>query len=309
MARLDRPAERDRRGHDPAAADRRRDHRAAAPPAAARPPARDARPAVRGPAGRPADGQLAPRRVRGARASRSSAAASSSTSTWPRGGAVAAASGVLLRSPLRVRRRLPRAKAVSRRWAAAVVRRDVGRAVDRAPARRVRARLPSVRAARRRRSCGRWPTRCTRPGATCPSSRSWAASAARFRPASGVADLAEAAEAIPAQLEAGYTTICFKPSQFTDDPAQVGRLCRQPGRLIAAENSAVRSTDGLDVAVEVEGVVAALAADARVARAAERRLEVAHVEAVDPHGAGDERRADPLGRGSAEPVKTVAARP
>ena len=37
----------------------------------------------------------------------------------------------------------------------------------------------------------------------------------------------EAAEAIPAQLEAGYTTICFKPSQYTDDPAQVGRLCRQ----------------------------------------------------------------------------------
>jgi probable F420-dependent oxidoreductase len=41
------------------------------------------------------------------------------------------------------------------------------------------------------------------------------------------ADLAEAMEAIPAQLETGYTTICFKPSQYTDDPAQVGRLCRQ----------------------------------------------------------------------------------
>lgn len=40
------------------------------------------------------------------------------------------------------------------------------------------------------------------------------------------ADLAEAAEAIPAQLDAGYTTICFKPSQFTDDPAEVPRLCR-----------------------------------------------------------------------------------
>jgi probable F420-dependent oxidoreductase len=49
----------------------------------------------------------------------------------------------------------------------------------------------------------------------------------RFPSPDGVADLAEAAEAIPAQLAAGYTTICFKPSQYTDDPAQVGRLCRQ----------------------------------------------------------------------------------
>jgi len=49
----------------------------------------------------------------------------------------------------------------------------------------------------------------------------------RFPSRGGVADLAKAMEAIPAQLEAGYTTICFKPSQYTDDPAQVGRLCRQ----------------------------------------------------------------------------------
>jgi probable F420-dependent oxidoreductase len=52
----------------------------------------------------------------------------------------------------------------------------------------------------------------------------------RFGSADGVADLAEAAAAIPAQLAAGYTTICFKPSQFTDDPRQVGSLCR---RLVA----------------------------------------------------------------------------
>lgn len=49
----------------------------------------------------------------------------------------------------------------------------------------------------------------------------------RFPDGGGVADLMEAAEAIPAQLEAGYTTICFKPSQYTDEPAQVGRLCRR----------------------------------------------------------------------------------
>ena len=49
----------------------------------------------------------------------------------------------------------------------------------------------------------------------------------RFPDPNSPADLAEAMEAIPAQLEAGYTTICFKPSQYTDDPAEVGRLCRQ----------------------------------------------------------------------------------
>ena len=49
----------------------------------------------------------------------------------------------------------------------------------------------------------------------------------RFPDPNSPADLAEAMEAIPGQLEAGYTTICFKPSQYTDDPAQIGRLCRQ----------------------------------------------------------------------------------
>ena len=49
----------------------------------------------------------------------------------------------------------------------------------------------------------------------------------RFPSAGEVADLDEAAHAIPAQLAAGYTTICFKPSQYTDDPREVGRLCRR----------------------------------------------------------------------------------
>jgi probable F420-dependent oxidoreductase len=48
-----------------------------------------------------------------------------------------------------------------------------------------------------------------------------------FPSGGGFADLAQAAEAIPAQVAAGYTTICFKPSQFTDDPAEVGDLCRR----------------------------------------------------------------------------------
>jgi probable F420-dependent oxidoreductase len=48
-----------------------------------------------------------------------------------------------------------------------------------------------------------------------------------FEDADGVADLARAMEAIPPQLEAGYTTFSFKPSQFVDDPDEVGALCRE----------------------------------------------------------------------------------
>jgi len=49
----------------------------------------------------------------------------------------------------------------------------------------------------------------------------------RFPDATSVADLGEAAEQIPEQLAQGYTTICFKPSMFTDDARQAGRICRE----------------------------------------------------------------------------------
>ncbi len=65
----------------------------------------------------------------------------------------------------------------------------------------------------------------------------------RFPPAGEVADLDEATEAIPAQLEAGYTTICFKPSQYTDDPVRTSGGCAVSwSGHSGAENSAVRST-------------------------------------------------------------------
>jgi probable F420-dependent oxidoreductase len=47
-----------------------------------------------------------------------------------------------------------------------------------------------------------------------------------FADETSTADLGRAAEAIPAQLAAGYTSICFKPSMFTDDAAEVGAVCR-----------------------------------------------------------------------------------
>ena len=47
-------------------------------------------------------------------------------------------------------------------------------------------------------------------------------------------DLTQAAEAIPEQLASGYTTFCFKPSQYTDDPAEVPALCRELVERVAA---------------------------------------------------------------------------
>ena len=41
-----------------------------------------------------------------------------------------------------------------------------------------------------------------------------------------VADLGQALATIPPQVAAGFTTFCIKPSQFTDDPRDVGRLCQ-----------------------------------------------------------------------------------
>jgi hypothetical protein len=52
------------------------------------------------------------------------------------------------------------------------------------------------------------------------------------------ADLAEAAEQIPAQAEAGYTAICFNPAQYTDDVRDVGNLCRE---LVARAAAYTRS--------------------------------------------------------------------
>jgi probable F420-dependent oxidoreductase len=47
-----------------------------------------------------------------------------------------------------------------------------------------------------------------------------------FADGNRVADLGQALAVIPPQVAAGFTTFCIKPSQFTDDPRDVGRLCR-----------------------------------------------------------------------------------
>jgi alkanesulfonate monooxygenase SsuD/methylene tetrahydromethanopterin reductase-like flavin-dependent oxidoreductase (luciferase family) len=54
-----------------------------------------------------------------------------------------------------------------------------------------------------------------------------------FPDATGVADLPRALESIPGQLERGFTSICFKPSQYTDSLEGVGPLCREIVRRVA----------------------------------------------------------------------------
>jgi probable F420-dependent oxidoreductase len=49
----------------------------------------------------------------------------------------------------------------------------------------------------------------------------------RFPDNDSVADLGEALASMPQQLERGFTTICIKPSQFIDDPAEFGEFCRE----------------------------------------------------------------------------------
>jgi probable F420-dependent oxidoreductase len=56
----------------------------------------------------------------------------------------------------------------------------------------------------------------------------------RFPDAVGPADLGQALEALPAQLTAGFGTICFKPAMYLDDARDVGSLCRDLVRRVGA---------------------------------------------------------------------------
>src|SRR4051794_26684487 len=57
----------------------------------------------------------------------------------------------------------------------------------------------------------------------------------RFPRPDAVADLDEALAAVPGELDRGFTSICFKPSMFTDDPGQVGAVS---ARVVEAVNAA-----------------------------------------------------------------------
>jgi probable F420-dependent oxidoreductase len=56
----------------------------------------------------------------------------------------------------------------------------------------------------------------------------------RLTRASGVADLDEALAGVPVQIRRGFTSICFKPSMFTDDRDAVPEICRRVVECVAA---------------------------------------------------------------------------
>jgi probable F420-dependent oxidoreductase len=58
-----------------------------------------------------------------------------------------------------------------------------------------------------------------------------------FPDPASVADLGEALASIPGQLAAGFGSICIKPSQFVDDPARIGALCREVVERVSALTS------------------------------------------------------------------------
>ena len=57
---------------------------------------------------------------------------------------------------------------------------------------------------------------------------------ATFDGPDSVADVERAMADIPDQIARGYTTFCMKPSQFTDDPGQVGEICLRMRELLSA---------------------------------------------------------------------------
>ena len=57
----------------------------------------------------------------------------------------------------------------------------------------------------------------------------------RFTGTDDVADLDEALAAVPEKVAAGYRSICFKPSMFTDSLDEVPDVCR---RVVAALHAA-----------------------------------------------------------------------
>jgi hypothetical protein len=56
----------------------------------------------------------------------------------------------------------------------------------------------------------------------------------RFDAPDAVADLDEALADVPAQLARGFTSICFKPSMYTDDRDEVGVISRRVVEAVAA---------------------------------------------------------------------------
>jgi hypothetical protein len=180
----------------------------------------------------PADGQLAPGRVRGAR--RPVRAARPDPGRAARGPAGAVATGPVSHhgewfrfddvwlEPGRGGRRGRRSGSAGR----ACTRRCCGGWSGTGTAEPVRAALG--------RRPGPGPRRAAGAGRDPASLELVGGIRGTFHGADDVADLDLACKDLPAQLERGFTTICFKPSMFVDDLADVGPLCRELVRRVAA---------------------------------------------------------------------------
>ena len=59
-----------------------------------------------------------------------------------------------------------------------------------------------------------------------------------FTDANDVASLEEALAGVREQLAAGYATICFKPSMFTDEMAAVPEVCRRVVEFLSSPKGA-----------------------------------------------------------------------
>src|SRR5438067_6923107 len=90
-------------------------------------------------------------------------------------------------------------------------------------------------------------------------------------------------------------TCATSPAPTTSPMAQVLPSCSH----FARRSRRLRGRDDrvLHVCVEIEAPHAPLATDPGVLRPTERRVEVAHEEAIDPHRPGDEPLGDALGTG------------
>ncbi len=60
----------------------------------------------------------------------------------------------------------------------------------------------------------------------------------RFAGPDDVADLDQALAAVPGELARGFTSICFKPSMFTDDRDELGEVCARVVRHVRAAAAA-----------------------------------------------------------------------
>ena len=83
-------------------------------------------------------------------------------------------------------------------------------------------------------SSSAWPGRWPQAGRDVAELELVGGIRGRFPGATDVADLDEALADVPRLIDRGFTSICFKPSMFTDDRDAVPDICRRVVERLAA---------------------------------------------------------------------------